>query len=46
MRDKIIAAAKEERKHKDYPTELQLECIYIQDKLDNAHGPYPHLDRK
>ncbi|KAI4457224.1 abc transporter g family member 28 [Holotrichia oblita] len=46
MRDKIIAAAKEERKNKDYPTELQLnDCIFIQDKLEGAHGPYPHLDQ-
>lgn len=57
LRQKIISAAKEVRKRKDYPQELQMnqECIYISDKYNNehgnrglsqTHGPYPNLDRK
>lgn len=55
LRQKIISAAKEARKSKDYPIELQNhDCLYISDKyaehtnrvLPQPHGPYPHLDRK
>lgn len=58
LRQKIISAAREARKRKDYPQELQMnqECIYMSDKYNNEHGnrglahqnhgPYPNLDRK
>lgn len=57
LREKIISAAKEARKRKDYPQELQMnqDCIYMSDKYNNehgsrglpqTHGPYPNLDRK
>lgn len=55
LRQKIISAAKEARKSKDYPVELQHhDCLYISDKyaehtnrvLPQPHGPYPNLDRK
>lgn len=56
LKQKIIAAAKEARKLKDYPIELKLhDCIYIQEKFnDNTNRPslenenhgvgYPHLE--
>lgn len=55
LKQKIIAAAKEARKLKDYPIELKLhDCVYIQEKfsdntnrpsLDENHGSaYPHLE--
>ncbi|KAI7815394.1 ABC subfamily G member 28, partial [Rhyzopertha dominica] len=54
LRQKIISAAREARKSKDYPVELQQhgDCVYISDKygdhndraLPQVHGPYPNLD--
>lgn len=54
LKQKIIAAAKEARKQKDYPIELKMQdCVYIQEKfsdntnrpLDENHGGgYPHLE--
>lgn len=55
LRQKIISAAKESRRCKEYPVELQHpDCIYITDKynehtnkvLPQTHGPYPNLERK
>ncbi|XP_031354078.1 ABC transporter G family member 14 isoform X1 [Photinus pyralis] len=49
-RQKIVAAAKEARKNKDYPVELQnQDCPYILDKYGDPPGrpvasPYPNLD--
>lgn len=51
-RQKIIAAAKEARKSKDYPAELQNpDCHFILDKYGDppnrpVASPYPNLDRK
>lgn len=55
LKQKIIAAAKEARKQKEYPVELKIpECAFIQEKfgdthgnrpLEDNHGTYPHLER-
>lgn len=55
LRQRIIKAAKEARKYKDYPIELQHDCHYISDKYNdhsnkilppNHHPQYPSLERK
>ncbi|XP_063931749.1 uncharacterized protein LOC135143753 isoform X1 [Zophobas morio] len=54
VRQRIITAAREARKSKDYPIELQTDCSYITDKysdhhatkiLPATHGPYPSLEQ-
>ncbi|KAJ8959718.1 hypothetical protein NQ318_021912 [Aromia moschata] len=54
LRQRIIVAAKEARKNKDYPIELQShDCHYITDKFNDhsnkilppSHGPYPSLEQ-
>ncbi|KAG5885739.1 hypothetical protein JTB14_007846 [Gonioctena quinquepunctata] len=51
-RQRIINTAKEARKNKDYPIELQHDCHYITDKYDHSnkilppsHGPYASLEQ-
>lgn len=54
LRQRIIKAAKEARKNKEYPIELQHDCHYISDKYNDHsskilppnHPPYPSLERK
>lgn len=54
LRKRILKAAKEARKGKDYPIELQSDCHYISDKYNDlsqkitsqTHPPYPSLERK
>jgi ABC-type multidrug transport system ATPase subunit len=55
VRQRIITAAREARKSKDYPNELQADCSYITDKysdhhtnkiLPPTHAPYPSLERE
>ncbi|KAJ8973758.1 hypothetical protein NQ317_006648, partial [Molorchus minor] len=54
LRQRIVTAAKEARKCKDYPSELQnQDCHYITDKYNDhsnkilppTHGPYPSLEQ-
>lgn len=52
VRQKIIAAARELRKSKDYPVELlNQDCPYVLDKYTDTTiravtSPYPNLDRQ
>ncbi|KAJ8923411.1 hypothetical protein NQ315_001969, partial [Exocentrus adspersus] len=53
LRQRIILAAKEARKNKDYPIELSQDSQYITDKYNEhsnkivpaSHGPYPSLEQ-
>lgn len=54
LRQRILKAAKESRKGKDYPIELQSDYHCISDKYSDhsnkitshSHLPYPSLERK
>ncbi|XP_030758559.1 ABC transporter G family member 14 isoform X3 [Sitophilus oryzae] len=52
IRQKVIKAAEDARKNKDYPIELRCHDVpYITEKYDHkilppTHGPYPSLERK
>ncbi|KAJ8948068.1 hypothetical protein NQ314_008497 [Rhamnusium bicolor] len=54
LRQRVIVAAKEARKNKDYPIELlNHDCHYIDKYNDHSnkilppsHGPYPSLERE
>lgn len=52
IRQKIVKAAEDAKKNKDYPIELRCHDVpYITEKYEQkilppSHGPYPSLERK